>query len=79
MQAVLSDMCKSEGLSLRKTLTRLRAVTKGQRPGISPGYYEHNPQLFSWENRTKVAPKKIYTEKEIAMTKRLNYAIKIHL
>ena len=32
---------------LHGTVIILRAVTEGQGPGISPGYYEHDPQLFS--------------------------------
>ena len=34
---------------LHGTVIIFRAVTEGQGPGISPSYYEHDPQLFSWE------------------------------
>ena len=32
---------------LHGTVIILKAVTGGQGPGISPGHYEHDPQLFS--------------------------------
>ena len=36
-----------------------RAVIKRQGPGISPGYYEHVPQLLSSGNRKEIEPKGI--------------------
>ena len=33
------------------------AVIKGQGPGISPRYYEHDPWLLSKENTRKIEPK----------------------
>ena len=35
------------------------AVTKSQGLGISPGYYEHGPQLLSYKNKRKNEPKEI--------------------
>ena len=34
-----------------------RAVIKSRGPEISPGYYEHGPQLLSKENKRKIEPK----------------------
>ena len=36
-----------------------RAVIKSWGPEISPGYYEHGPQLLSKENKRKIEPKEI--------------------
>ena len=36
-----------------------RAVIKSRGPEISPGYYEHGPQLLSKENKRKIEPKDI--------------------
>ena len=34
-----------------------RAVIERRGPEISPGYYEHGPQLLSKENKRKIEPK----------------------
>ena len=34
-----------------------RAVIERRGPEISPGYYEHGPQLLSKENKRKIDPK----------------------
>ena len=36
-----------------------RAVIKSRGPEISPGFYEHGPQLLSKENKRKIEPKEI--------------------
>ena len=42
----LKKLVSSVFLMLKKT-DNIRAVTNSQSPGISPGYHEHDPRLFS--------------------------------
>ena len=39
------------------SICKCRAVIERRGPGISPGYYEHSPQLLLKENKRKMEPK----------------------